>query len=86
MLTCVSAPFSDYSSLNSCVYVFTALSVYMCNCCVQSAWMILETIATFASSLVDEIAVIGFWGQCITQQDGTSGSYIHVYVSVYLIE
>ena len=40
--------------------------------------MILETVATFASTLVDEVAVIGFWRQCISQQDDTSGTHAYL--------
>ena len=38
--------------------------------------MILEIISTFASGLVDVVAIIGFWQQCIGRQDDTSGLYI----------
>ncbi|XP_065903031.1 condensin-2 complex subunit D3-L-like isoform X3 [Dysidea avara] len=37
----------------------------------KSAWMILEIVATFASYLVDEMAVICFWQQCVSQSGDT---------------
>ncbi|XP_065902395.1 condensin-2 complex subunit D3-like [Dysidea avara] len=38
-----------------------------------SAWMILEIVATFASYLVDEMAVICFSQQCVSQSRDTPG-------------
>ena len=45
----------------------------------QSAWMFLEIVATFSSSLVNEVAVFGFWQQCVGQRDDASstGTYVH---------
>ncbi|XP_065903053.1 uncharacterized protein [Dysidea avara] len=37
----------------------------------KSAWMILEIVATFASYLVDEMAVICFSQQCVSQSKDT---------------
>ena len=59
----------------------------MCVCMyflLQSAWMFLETVATFASSLVDEVAVIGFWQQCVGQRDDTSSTGTHLTVHMYV--
>ena len=52
---------------------------------IQSAWMILETVSTFASTLVDEVAIIGFWRQCISQQDDTSGTHAHTLRAVVYV-
>ena len=40
----------------------------------QSAWMFLEIVATFSSSLVNEVAVFGFWQQCVGQRDDASST------------
>lgn len=50
--------------------------------------MFLETVATFASPLVNEVAIIGFWQQCISQHDSMSGThqimYIHIIIHMYM--
>ena len=67
------------------VYMYILRSMYFCTSVLtvkiylytlfQSAWMFLETVATFASLLVDEVAIIGFWQHCVGQHDGMSGMY-----------
>ena len=48
--------------------------------------MFLETVATFASALVDEVAVFGFWQQCVGQRDDTSSTgtdlTVHTHVCI----